>query len=105
MAVTLNTVFNTFSSRFKLKQIAGKDGLSQCVSWVYYTEDPETIEFIRGGELAITTGLNIERQKFNSASYSEEYITSFLKELIDNFINHRASGLIINIGKYINEIP
>ena len=105
MAISVNTVFNRFSSRFKLRLIAGKKGLSQCVSWVYYTENPETIEFIRGGELAVTTGLNIERQKFNSNSYSEEYITSFLKEFIDKFIDYKASGLIINTGKYITNIP
>ena len=105
MAITVKSIYNSLSSRYKLKLIAGKGGLSQYVSWVYYTEDQATIEFIRGGELAITTGLNIERQKINSDSFNEDFTAAFLKELIDNFIAHHASGLIINTGKYINEVP
>lgn len=105
MALSLNTIINFIETPFKIRTLAGIKGLSKTVSWVYYTENPETIEFIRGGELAITTCLNIERQKCNFGIDSDEYVFKFLKEFIDSFINHNASGLIINTGKYINSIP
>jgi len=107
MSLTLNTIFNFSETPFKLKLIAGKQGLLNTVSWIYYTEDPETIEFIRGNELAITTGLNIERLRQNNEMNSDldTCVSSFLKEFIVTFINHNASGLIVNTGKYIHTIP
>ena len=104
MALKVSTIFNFSETPFKLSLLAGKSGLSKIVSWVYYTEDSSTISFIRGGELVITTGLNLERHKQNNVNI-EETVASFLKEMIDEFLVHNASGLIINVGKYINEIP
>lgn len=104
MALTVSSLFTFSQTPFKLKLIAGKTGLSKTVSWIYYTEDPTTIEFIRGGELAITTCLNLERKKQNEEITTEE-TSAFLKQFIDSFLNNNASGLIINTGKYINEIP
>lgn len=104
MALTVQSIFNSLSI-YRLKLVGGKEGLSKHVSWVYYTEDPETIEFIRGGELAITTCLNIERHKQNSGNKSKNYITDFLSEMINAFVERNASGLIINTGKFIETIP
>lgn len=104
MALTVQSIFNSLSI-YRLKLVGGKEGLSKHVSWGYYTEDPETIEFIRGGELAITTCLNIERHKQNSGNKSKNYITDFLSEMINAFVERNASGLIINTGKFIETIP
>lgn len=105
MALSLQTLFNFTETQFRLKLIAGKNGLNKTVSWVYYTEDPSTIEFIRGGELAITTGLLIERWKDNNRTADPDGTETFLKALIDAFVSHNASGLIVNTGKYITSIP
>ena len=105
MALSLQTIFNFTETPFKLKLLAGKKGFKKNVSWVYYTEDAATIEFIRGGELAVTLGVNFERSKDNLGIHSDDYIYIFLKEFIDEFIKHDATGLIINTGKYIKEIP
>lgn len=114
MALSVQTLFNFSETPFKIKLLAGKQGLSKTVSWVYYTEDPSTIEFIRGGEIAITTGLNYERLLQNQnlpldssvdSEEKENILFSFLKEFIDSFLNHGASGLIINTGKYVRYIP
>ena len=51
MALSLQTIINYTETPFKLKLLAGRKGLQKNVSWVFYTEDPSTIEFIRGGEL------------------------------------------------------
>ncbi len=105
MALTLNTIFNFTETPYSLKILAGKKALSKTVSWVYYTEDFETVEFIRGGELAVTTGLNLERQRQNQGLEGDALLYGFLKNFIDSFIDHNASGLVINIGKYITSIP
>lgn len=105
MALTLQTIINFTETQFKLRLIAGKSGITKTVSWIYYTEDVSTIEFIRGGELAVTLGINFQRQKDNLNINSDNYLYEFLKEYIDNFIKHNASGLIINTGKYITDIP
>ena len=104
MALTVQSIYNSLSV-YRLKLVAGKEGLYKYVSWVYYTEDPETIEFIRGGELAITTGLNVERYKQNTGDKSSNYIASFLSNLINAFVERNSSGLIVNVGKYIETIP
>lgn len=105
MALTVNTLFNFSETPFKLKLIAGKNGLSRTVSWIYYSEDPSSCEFIRGGELTITTGLMLRRRHENEGIEEEEILYDFLKEFIDGFSRQNASGLIINTGKYIFDIP
>lgn len=105
MAITVQNLYNNTLNIYRLKLVAGREGLNKIVSWVYYTEDPETIEFIRGGELAITTGLNVERHKINTGKDEKDYIASFLEQLINEFVNRNASGLIVNVGKYIETIP
>lgn len=105
MALSLHTIINFVETPFKLKLLAGRESLKNKVSWIYYTEDASTIEFIRGGELAVTLGINFERQKDNLNINDENHLYNFLKEYIDAFVEHGASGLIINTGKYIKEIP
>lgn len=105
MALSLETIINFIETPFKLKLLAGRNGLKKTVSWIYYTEDVSTIEFIRGGELAVTLGINYERQKDNLNIKSRNHLHVFLQEYIDKSIEHNASGLVINVGKYIQEIP
>ena len=105
MALSLQTIVNSIQTPFKLKILAGREGLKKNVSWIYYTEDASTIEFIRGGELAVTLGINFERQKDNLNINDKNHLHIFLQEYIDNFIEHNASGLVINVGKYIKEVP
>ncbi len=105
MALSVQYIYNYTINMFRLKLVAGKDGLNRYVSWICYTEDPETIEFIRGSELALTTGLNVYRHSQNTADQSKEYITEFLYRTITELSKRNASGLIVNVGKYIDTIP
>ena len=82
MALTVQTVFNLVKNKYKLSLIAGKEGLSKSISWIYYTEDSSTIEWIRGGELAITLGVNFERQIENKGEKSKN-LTEFLSAFIE----------------------
>ena len=76
--------------KYKLKIIAGKSGLKKPALWLYMAEDKSAFDFIRGGELTVTTGMAISDRKD-------------LYEFIQMLIKHKASGLIINTGRYIKE--
>ncbi len=105
LALSLQTIINFTETPFKLKLLAGRQGIKKNVSWVCYAEDKATIEFIRGNELAITLGVNYERSQDNLSIHSDNYIFEYLKEFVDEFIKHGATGLVINTGKYIKTIP
>lgn len=60
MAILLSDLFHTSKDIYKLQLIAGKEGLSQSVLWVYLAEDMNE-DFLRGGELVITTGMFIHQ--------------------------------------------
>jgi len=90
MSITLYDLYHQSKSKYKLKLIAGETGLKNVVSWVQFTEDIMTVNFLKGSELILTTGLNANNTK---------WIYEFVKELM----NQKSTGLIINIGNYIVE--
>jgi len=104
MALTLQSLFTATADQYRLKLIAGKKGMHHPVSWMYYTEDTSTIDFIRGGELALTTGMNLERTDGGRGSYTDCTI-AYLTRLITCLHELNAAGLIVNTGKYVGEIP
>lgn len=119
MSISVQSLYSATKDTYRLKVIAGKEGMNRNVSWMYYTEDESTISFIRGGELAVTTGLHLERSVQNGKPFNDgetahsimteeekmhattEYLAHFITELTER----NASGLILNTGKYINDIP
>ncbi|MGV8905769.1 MAG: PucR family transcriptional regulator [Acetobacterium sp.] len=88
MSIILSDLFTSTQSIYKLKLLAGEDGLNTPINWVQFTEDSETTHFLRGGELIITTGLS---------SKSDHWLFDF----IFNLIKQKTGGLIINTGHYI----
>jgi PucR family transcriptional regulator, proline-responsive transcriptional activator len=95
MALTIQTLFDATAPQYRLKLLAGRTGMYHPVSWMYYTEDTSTIDFIRGSELILTTGMNCRTRS----------VTEYLTELIEKLRTLGASGLIINIGRYIDSVP
>ena len=92
MSYSLHYFIRKTSTRYQLTQLAGKAGLSADISWVYLMEDIENTDFLRGGELVITTGMSI---------HSEKALLSFAKSLKKK----QACGLLLNVGHYITEVP
>lgn len=80
-----------------LKPVAGQNGLSKSIHWVYVAEcldyNSTDISWINGGELIFITGKNLHG--------GIDELIKFIFEL--NRI--RAAGLVINIGPYIPSIP
>lgn len=92
MAISLEKIYLETKDKYKLSLVAGKSGMDKILSWVHYTEDSTTIDFIRGGELIITTGMGYTGKLW-------------LEELIKRLIERGASGILINVGNYIKNIP
>jgi PucR family transcriptional regulator, proline-responsive transcriptional activator len=98
MALTVQSLYDSTSGLYRLRLLAGKKGMTHPVSWIFYNEDASIVDFIRGSEIVITTGMNIERHKEISAS-------SQLLKLINKLHELDAAGLIVNTGHFINDIP
>lgn len=92
MSITLQELYNESKNKYKLQIIAGENSIDNAVSWFHFMEDESTIDFIRGNELIVTTGLGAKDE-------------NWLANLIKGLIARNACGLMINIGQYISKIP
>ena len=92
MAIRLEKLFKQAAHPYEMKLIAGKGGIGNIINWVHMIEDDQVAEFLRGNELIITTGI---------AHNTEAWLNGFAHRLFHN----QTSGLILNIGPYINTVP
>ncbi|MDF2800981.1 MAG: Purine catabolism regulatory protein-like family [Anaerocolumna sp.] len=92
MAITLSRLFANTEKNYHIKLIAGQRGMKNLVRWVHMVEDSEVPGFLHGNELILTTGI---------AHKGTDWLVDFVRSLI----NHRAIGLIVNLGPYIAEVP
>jgi predicted CopG family antitoxin len=77
-----------------LKLVSGFKGINKTVRWVHVIENPDDVlEHVQSYELIIVTGVKILNNK-----------DAFI-ELIKKLIDKKASGLVVNIGKYIDQVP
>ena len=77
----------------QLKLLAGKEGLNHVISWVYYMEDYHYVDWLKGGELVIVTGLITREEE------------GMLLDLINALYEKNVAGVVINLSFYIREIP
>lgn len=92
MSFTIEDMILISEKRYEMKFIAGKNGWSNSISWVHLLEGTTIIQNFWGKELAVTTGLGFPGE--------EDWMN-----LAIQLNRHHASGLIINVGQYIFEIP
>jgi DNA-binding PucR family transcriptional regulator len=76
-----------------LKIVAGNRGLDRIIKWVHYMENPEYIDWLKGGELIVITGILLNNK------------VAELLELVKNLYNKKVAGLVINVGPYIECTP
>ena len=88
----LAEIYSKMKKTFPIRSVNGNIGMSRTVQWVHMVEDLEVAEYINGNELIFTTGI---------ADYEESWLLKFVQRL---HANH-ASGLVVNIGPYIEKIP
>lgn len=92
MSVTMKKLFSDSKKDYSLELIAGRDGMEKSVRWVHMVEDSEVPDFLHGDELVFTTGIGHS---------GTEWLIDFVRQLK----NHRAVGLVVNIGPYITSVP
>ena len=92
MKITCRSILNLPYAN-QLKPVAGKEGMDHVISWVYYMEELHYIEWLKGGELVLITGLVIKEREDR------------LLELINALYEKNGAGLIINLGVYIKTTP
>lgn len=71
---------------------AGKNGLNNPVYGVHMIENPEISRFLNGNEVVFVTGSGLNQ-------------TFTLLDLIQSFKRQNCSGIFINIGPYIPNLP
>lgn len=92
MGFTVEDMLLVSQRRYQMNLIAGKKGWSNSISWLLMVEDLTIVQRFTGKELAVTTGLGFR---------TEEKLHRLMAELV----RQQASGLIINTGGYIMDIP
>ena len=92
MSFTIEDMMLTSEKRYEMKFLAGKNGWANSISWVHLLEDTTIIQNFWGKEVAVTTGLGSPEK--------EDWM-----RLARKLNRYHASGLIINVGQYIREIP
>jgi PucR family transcriptional regulator, purine catabolism regulatory protein len=75
-----------------LELVSGEDSASAHVRWVHSTELPDPTPWLRGGELLLTTGVQLEGAKAQ-------------RELIDRLADHRIAGLGFGTGFRHKRLP
>lgn len=75
------------------KVVAGSQGLSNPVRWVHILENPEGTAFLNGGELVLSSGVNLGRDATTRLLYFTRLIQS------------HAAGLCIELEPYMHHIP
>lgn len=92
MGFTIGDMLILSKDQYQMELIAGENGWSNSISWVLMLEDVATINHFAGKELVVTTGLGFD---------SEEKWVRLVTKLVEN----HASGLIINTGGYLYQVP
>ncbi|MCC8151618.1 MAG: PucR family transcriptional regulator [Lachnospiraceae bacterium] len=91
MPILVSDLYSDTKQQYKMKLIAGENGMDRIVNWFYIAEDIGNTSFLERDELVISTGF--------ASSFGENWLTAFINALIEK----ETSGLILNTGKYIME--
>ena len=92
MGFTVEDMMVVSKDRYQMRLIAGENGWSNSISWLLMLEEITITNNFSGKELAVTTGLGFPS-------------TDKLLLLAGQLVDKHASGLLINTGRYIREVP
>ncbi len=89
----------TIADALKLDQftdsvvVAGKGSLKNRIAWVHIASVPDAPHFLNGGELVLTTGINLPEDPAQQRWYIEE------------MAKIGVAGLVLSVGRYIDHAP
>jgi len=92
VALTLEKIYYTAMRKYGIKLLAGRSGIWNTISWIHTVEDIRVVDFLKGQELVIITGVK---------NPSVQELVEFTKSVFAA----KASGLVFNIGPFIKSIP
>ena len=92
MSIMLKQLCSDTETKYNLKLIAGKGGMTNTVRWVHMVEDRQVPDFLHDSELVFTTGIG---------HVGKDPLLEFVKRLK----KHGASGVVVNIGPYLESVP
>lgn len=92
MSVTIKKLYKSGAFLYKMRLIAGKNGLNNLVQWVHIIEDEDVSSFLHGNELVFTAGI---------LNRNDEWMLDFVQKLCEV----GASAFVVNIGPYTAKIP
>ncbi len=92
MAVRFREIYEKTHELYKLQILAGKNGMNHVVGWVHMLEDETIVSRFSGQELAVTTGIKAVE-------------TDWLLHVVMAMKKNDCTGIIINTGMYIHQIP
>ena len=90
MSVTLREIVRQVQ-HLEMKLVAGEEGIDREVLWTHMVDSSAISAFLKGKELAFTTGIGLNE------GFS-------LLQLVKEIYRNGASGIVINIGPYISRI-
>lgn len=91
MAIVLKELISKLTD-IDISILAGHEGMVNPVMWIHLVEGEEIADFIEFGEVVFTTGIALNEERT-------------LLRLVKTIYSKKASGIIVNIGPYINTIP
>ena len=91
MAVLLSDLYENIKNQ-DVTLVAGERGMGNVVRWLHMVESNAISSFLDRQEIAFTTGVGLNRDET-------------LLDLVKANNEHKASGMVINIGPFIKEVP
>lgn len=92
MSFTIEDMLLISRDKYQMELIGGRNGWSNSISWILLIEDGIILRNFRGKDLAVTTGLGFDTEEK-------------LLELVEQLVQAHASGLVINTGPYVDQVP
>jgi purine catabolism regulator len=73
--------------------VAGAGGLARPVRWVHIVDIPEVVEWVREGDLLLTTAFALREQP------------ALQEELVPALAAKQLAGLVVGVGRYVSHLP
>lgn len=93
MSLTIEKVLRISPMRNHARLVAGKEKISNQVTGVTIIESPDIVNWLRGGELLFTS------------LYPFQEDLAAEQELIVKLVEKEASGLIVKVHRFVDEVP
>lgn len=93
MPITLSQALKTIPVLSKANVVAGSRGLDRTIRWTHIIDHPDVVPWVKEGHLLLTTA-------FSLMLHPEEQVG-----LIRSLNEKRLAGMMVNIGRYMLEIP